>query len=427
MTCLNHKGNKQDWLIGKLEEVDKRYTYNFFVNTCYLNIEVALKLIKTIQNQVKIADIFVLIDADEAIRLSKEELQRLVSIGCDVSICQHSRLFHSKNYALIRNNSDYSTGVLVVGSANLTKSGFYHHSNYESLISTTDAYALASFIESINAIKKHTLEDFFSFDSIDLRFMYTLLKQGIFAHKWSDSLGYELSVKYALSEEEREKIKEGRGLLRTLGFDVDAATVSKNYFKIPPSYLPSEYRNLITNYGLECQLGYWFPKAIIKRFQQSISVEIFKNKLISEINNQLETVTNVAIQDYKALVENKIIYGRTEQSDLTSIKQKLSGVVSDLTANNDKLTRIITRFSFYDMPYTLRDEEKIKQIYNELESYINSLKRNKAITRVWVGHVVKAIPTWKKEYLQKYENLKLDPYQINNLSLYNIDSFNDFE
>lgn len=55
-----------------------------------------------------------------------------------------------------------------------------------------------------------------------------MLQQGRFVHKWSETFNQYFAIKYKLSEKAKNEI--GNDVLKSLGFTVDAETISRHFF-----------------------------------------------------------------------------------------------------------------------------------------------------------------------------------------------------
>jgi hypothetical protein len=145
----------------------EKQKYNFYILSCYLNIDV----LKDLRNQVSdcinttnssIVSTTLFIDRDTALqrghfeRLSQEQENQDNSFK--VKVPNHS-LFHPKAYALI--STDSNQGIIFIGSANLTRRGMKKDGNTELMTCNLDNESVSKFIRLVGDIdkKSHRLQD----------------------------------------------------------------------------------------------------------------------------------------------------------------------------------------------------------------------------------------------------------------------------
>jgi len=340
---------------------DKRRRHCLYLASCYFTPESAKSLINSMKS---IKDIKVNLYAVET-----------------------EYLFHTKAYAIISNNDDYSIvcGSLVIGSANLTGSGLTSkYGNIESFLDTQDNDCLTHFIEQISSLKLLTVEDIEKFKNADdFSFKYALLKEGCFIHKWLDNLGQYLSTRYQLNEKGKEKI--GDETFRNAGFNIETATISKRYFKFeyePPHLEDAE--NLTRNYGIETYLGYWIPNAALETLFEQNAFEEFKNNLKNEIELQIENIKKCIAQDMKYLKSEDIIQV-TESNPIELFEKK----VTELFENELKLKRIFSKYEIFNLPYDISQKEDIEELFEEMVSLSESRSRKNVAMKAFLNALTK--------------------------------------
>ena len=219
------------------------------------------------------------------------------------------------------------------------------YGNIESLLDTQDVDLVSEFIKGINKLKLLSIDeiDDFKNKSSSFVFKYALLLEGSFVHKWSDSLGQYLAVKYQLSDYGRDRI-DGDDIFKKAGFNVDSATISKRYFKFnfeSPHLEKNE--NLIRNFGIETYLGHWVANSALEEIFESDMFDEFCNYLKEEIYLQLDGMEKEIEKDTNYLKLEKMI----DESD-SNFFQSLKSKTDTLLKNKEKLKRI---FSKYDRTY----------------------------------------------------------------------------
>lgn len=382
---FNIKGNKSAKLIELLSKTDKRRVHDLYLCSCYFSAEAIKLLNDEMQDKtsIKIGNIYVYVDRRAALSAGRDEIERIKKWEKNNSnfffrIVDSEALFHTKAYALISEDKDeIQSGSLVIGSANLTGSGLTRgkNGNIESLLDTQDKEAISDFlkrIESTKVIKIDELERFTSSDSV--AFVYALLRQGHFSHKWSDNIGQYLSVRHALNKKGKSELSNSE--LINLGFNVDAASIGKRYFdfEYEPLHLKG-LENLIRNFGIETYLGHWVPSSAIKtlfndadyaKFSKKISSYWLKEKsaLIKKINDDFDKLLQLGYVD------------KPENSPGDAFESK----VNDLLDNDMKLYRAYAKFEFYDLPYDISQDDHILPLDKEIQDLITSrVKKNKAM------------------------------------------------
>jgi hypothetical protein len=381
---FNIKGNKSAKLIELLSKTDKRRVHDLYLCSCYFSAEAIKLLNDEIQDKtnIKIGNIYVYVDRRSALSAGHDEIERIKNWEKNNNfffrIVDSEVLFHTKAYALISEDKDeIQSGSLVIGSANLTGSGLTRsrNGNIESLLDTQDKEFISDFlkrIESTKVIKIDELERFTSSDSV--AFIYALLRQGHFSHKWSDNIGQYLSVRHSLNK--KGKLELSNSELINLGFNVDAASIGKRYFDFEYEPLHLEgHENLIRNFGIETYLGHWVPSSSIKtlfndadydKFSKKISEYWLKEKfaLIKKINDDFDELLQLDYVD------------KPENSPGDAFESK----VNDFLKNDMKLYRAYAKFEFYDLPYDISQDDYILSLDEEIRDFITSrVKKNKAM------------------------------------------------
>lgn len=401
---LNINEEKKENLLFELKKVDKRKIYNLYLLSCYFNPKSIVDIVLGVSEFAIINEAYVYIDRREAIFAGVDLNKKIIDsfkrikerINYKIRVVDSDALFHTKAYALISVDSD-TNGSLVIGSANLTKQGLTNKSgNIETLISTQDKNIISDFIKGIDEIKTLDLGSVNYFaNSNSIAFKLALLSQGYFVHRWSDTIKQHFSVPYNLSEKGKKEIKNKDSLIGRLEFNIDAATISKNYFDF--SFEPrgdSEVNSLIRNYGIETYLGYWIPKVIFDRFATQKSTKLGFLDFLREIKNAWDKQKNsigIKIEnDFSQLKWDGLLELPKRGTEQYNPFEKLSikidgdgGIIKSaddpgagLLNNKRKLERIFLKLSEIDFPFDISNSKEINDIFDDIKDTIE-LKHRK--------------------------------------------------
>lgn len=383
-TTIHIATNKTDALVDLLtKSPNKKRNYSLYLTSCYFTTKSAKLLIKRLAEIVRLQSIEIYIDRKSAIAIGKEALLRFCkpyhAIPMQLHAVETTHLFHSKAYALVaRSKNEIIDGSLVVGSANLTGQGLTEkRGNVETLLATTDNEVLNEFLLQLQRLQTVTIDELELFkNSDDFNFKYALLREGLFVHKWNESLVQYLSVRYQLSENGRKQT--GNDELRDIGFEVENATISKQYFHFldyTPAHL--EYaEGLIKNYGIETQLGHWVPSNRSKSLYDKRDYEEYKNRLTNSLKEQNESIQNKIANDYARLLANNLI----TPNDYKNPNELFETKSSDLVENDAKLRRIYSKYDVFELPYGIENKDMITNIFNDMISFSESrAKKNRSM------------------------------------------------
>jgi len=380
---FNIKANKSAKLIELLRKTDKRRIHDLYLCSCYFSAEAIKSIKQDVEKYVNVNNVYVYVDRRAALSARPEDIRKIKSLESKNSnfffrVVDSSVLFHTKAYALISGDiNNILSGSLVIGSANLTGNGLTNgkQGNIESLLDTQDATEIADFLKRIAStkiIKLDALERFASSDSV--AFVYALLKQGHFSHKWSDNIGQYLSVRHSLNN--KGKLELSNSELINLGFNVDAASIGKRYFdfEYEPLHLKG-LENLIRNFGVETYLGHWIPSSTIKTLFSDSDYNNFSNKISKYWTKEKSKLINKVNDDFDKLFNLGYVDKReTSPGDAFEVK------VNDLLNNEMKLYRAYAKFEFYNLPYDISQDDYILSLDEEIQDFIASrVKKNKAM------------------------------------------------
>lgn len=380
---------KKKTVVGLLSKVDKRKKYTFFIASCYFTPRSASYLIgDIITANINVNSVEIYIDKKEALKIGKEVLQLWLTrindryeFEINLYPVDTPKLFHVKAYSLITKNSEDSLdGIIVSGSANLTGAGLTNNNgNIEVLIKTESQHDLESFQKSILKLQTQDLEEIENFKDIEaFDFKYALLQSGYFIYKWSSSLNQELSIKFRLSEEGKQKIK-GDPVLEELGFELSQASVSKSYLKFKyKSPLTKNINNIKRNFGVETYWGYWVPKSIIDQVFGNEDFEKFRTKLLIAIEKQHDSIVSKIEEDYEKLISLNLIEVTPKHP-----KDSFLENIEKLKSNEIKLWRLYYRYEVVDLPYDFSQWEEVEDLYENFTETYESKPTNTTIRAIY--------------------------------------------
>ncbi len=194
------------------------------------------------------------------------------------------------------------------------------------------------------------------FGKEDDNFIFALLNEGQFCHKWSDSLSQYLAIKYDLNDEGRSRTM-GDPLFQKTGFEIATASISKQYFNFTPPH-PVD-RNLIKKYGIETFLGHWLPYAALPNMVDDGEFQHFREELFTALNEQMPYICEAINRDYLRLELNGLINGNKAPA---RFREK----IKELQDSNDKLYRIWSKREVFPLPYDISNRERIRDTFISL-------------------------------------------------------------
>lgn len=388
---------KKKTLVELLSIVDKRKKYAFFIASCYFTSRSASYLISAIFDaNITINSVQIYIDKKEALKIGKEILQSWLTrindkYEFDINLypVDTHNLFHVKAYSLITQNSDdLLDGVIVSGSANLTGAGLTNNNgNIEVLIKTQNSDDLKAFKKAISKLEILDLAEIENFKDIEaFDYKYALLQSGYFIYKWSSSLNQELSIKFRLSEEGKEKIK-GDPVLEELGFELSQASISKSYLKFKyKSPLTKNINNIKRNFGVETYWGYWVPKSIIDQVFGNEDFEKFRKRLLTAIEKQRDSIVSKIEDDYEKLVSLNLIEVSKKHP-----KDSFFENIEKLKDNEIKLWRLYYRYEVIDLPYDFSQRDEVEELYDNFTETYSSKPTNTTIRAIYDSLATKSL------------------------------------
>lgn len=374
---LHIRSMKKQCLAEMLGRIDKRRYHTLHLCSCYFDDDAARKLITEVQKFTRISDVRIFIDRRAAIEYGGDYLQKFCNSFQDVEVSinavESNNLFHSKVYALVAfdDHGSVVSGSIVLGSANLTGAGLIRRGgNYECLIDSQDAEILEEHLSQLNKLKVLSPQQLNRFSrKEEFSFKYALLQSGLFVHKWNENLEQYLSIRYRLSENGKSRITDQS--LEVAGFNIETATVSKRYFRF--DYVPEHLdntENLLRNYGIETYLGHWLPHSVSESMFDANALDIFKERLFSEIDKQGNEIERNIQKDYEYLLQEGLIE-EPEINPVDSFKSKLDS----LTNNKLKLKRIYSKYELFYLPFDIQQKDDILYLFDEMIDVAESRKR----------------------------------------------------
>lgn len=386
MTYYCQKSNKKSAVFQGISACDGRSHQTLVIHTCYLDNELsaAKEFIAYVRSRVQYLDKVIIYADEKEVQKRHYEINVFLNSfrGIDIEfyVVDCDKLFHSKAYALIAfDGDDILSGGLVVGSGNLTGSGIASQSgNIESFLTSSEIDDVQEFWERSRCLKS-VLFDAWTPKAENLNDF--VVNSGIFLHLWTDNdhSNQKLLLKYDLTEEYKNKMKEDQVVLNDLEFDINANTISKRYFDLPESDVSTD--GWKRNYLIETYLGYWIPKVVLKKITHETddeSLESFKNKVCEELHEQYENVKSRIESDYNTLVQEKIIKkivddSGKERNPAEDILEKINTFCN----NENAITRLYYKYEEFEFPYDKKSdkyEQKINEMIDCMDDTIGSYK-----------------------------------------------------
>ncbi|WP_430232631.1 hypothetical protein [Nitrosomonas communis] len=387
MTKLHIKAKKKQTLIELLGKTDKRRNHSLYLCSCYFAPEAARGLIRELSKSINMSLINIYIDRKVAIEHGRKSLEEFCNSFADLKInlyaVETNILFHSKSYALVAfdESNNITSGSIVLGSANLTGAGLMKNGgNIECLIDSQDINLLEEHMAQLSKLKILPIDKLNDFSNKDeYSFKYALLRSGVFIHKWNDSLEQYLSIRYRLTREGKSRI--GDHSFKRVGFNIETATISKRYFRFDytPKHL-KEAENVIRNFGIESYLGYWLPYVAVESMFDKKDLELFKERLFSDIERQRNVIEQQIQQDFSYLMNEGLIE-EIEVNPVNLFNKKLV----DLMTNELKLKRVYSKYEIFNLPYDVQQKNEILELFDELIEVAESKTRKNTAVKAFLA------------------------------------------
>ena len=387
--CL--RSNKKSSIFQEISACDGRCHQSLIIHTCYLDkdLSAAKEFIAYVRSRVQYLEKVIIYADEKEVQKRycdiKDFLNRFRGIDVEFYVVDCDRLFHSKVYALIAFDDDVIvSGGLVVGSGNLTGNGVTSQSgNIESFLASNDIDDIQEFwdrTQNLNCVS------FSEWTPRDENLNEFIVNSGVFLHLWTDNdySNQKLLLKYDLTEDYKQKIKEDQSTLNKLNFDINANTISKRYFILPDSDVSTE--GWKRNYLIETYLGYWIPKTILKQLTNKTDDEglnSFKEKVCQSLNEQYENVKSTIESDYNTLVQENIIKkivdnSGKERNPAVDILEKINAFCE----NENAIARLYYKYDEFDFPYDEHSdeyEEKIEKMIDCMNDTVGSYKNSRKV------------------------------------------------
>ena len=411
--------NKKTEVIKFFEKnLDQRHShYTLLISTCYFNSNICKRLLNEVAGKFKIRKTIVMIDEREIRRIGIKKLlawqdninNEKSSNQVEIWAPSVSQLFHVKSYCLVGSEfsgfgfdeihaSDVRQGALCVGSANLTTPGLgENRGNYETLYFDTDVKTLVKHINGIYChIGTQYLEDIeekgFNYDT---NFKFAVINEGMFAYKADKKIEQYFAVKVKLNQEGTKLLKNPE--FEEMGYSTDAASLSKRYYKTDTRE-PKTERLLGKRIGIETFIGLWVPKGHYAEGKEEFGE--FISDICKEIIEQKDRIMIDIERDFHRFIE----LGVAERATLEAEKNRFKSNCNELLRfrdhyfeNRDEedgngesfdrlrwlLERIYDGWTFFDLPYDIKEDDHIDEVYEDLiEKSRASKRRNKSMKAI---------------------------------------------
>ena len=362
--------------------------------TCYLDndLESLKKWLRRIRDIVKLTSVSLLFNYTEIFRdepmIFKKKLndyaRYLKNMGIEFqwkAVRVIGKLSHAKGYLLIQrdgHNGGIRNCCLFIGSSNLTTRGvgLANMSNFEiGYLSTLkgDAFDFLNVCSQISDQYGDNMDNFI-FRKDQRLFKYALLSSGYFLNKWQGTLTSEIAVRFKLAE--NSKVVSLDPDLKSMGFNIDHKTLSRNYLDLsekPNPPFPGSFRK---KYCIETYLGFWTPKTIwgvVENITQNNTNELLH--WFNAISNEsaLALAMDNARHHEQLLIGKKYI--EPDHRRLENWKEK----VIRLKSNRIRMKRLHWQYEWFLLPYKEDDTEEIDSLYKSFKETL-SIKRKKSLT-----------------------------------------------
>jgi hypothetical protein len=382
MNTICVRSNKKSIIVGLLAKCDRRRSgYKLIIHTCYFDNNAAKALIKSIRSVINISEFSLYIDNNEASKFYfelKELAQHFRGIKTSIKVVCEGSLFHSKAYCVTSvEDGEIISGSLVLGSGNLTNLGIDSQmGNVESFLGSIDTNKIDEFLNQTYSLETVTISDF---NPTRHNFPIRLIDAGCFIHFWAESVHNYLSVKYQLTEESKNRVKQGQPILVDRDFNIEQATISKPYLQMPD--ISKDISGWKKNYCIETHLGYWMPKSVYNMLINDANDDIskFRTQLTLFIKNNIDEAKKRIVSDYESLIaENIVEHYDKSQEDVFESR------IYELMQNSEKLARIYYKYHVFDCPYTKEQEgyrNKMKDLFDEIKESIKSKKKKNIVMK----------------------------------------------
>ena len=330
--------------------------------SCYVDFTAIRRLINSIRGVAHLTNVYLAFEYFEVFRGRQpneilSELEKLRqycgnhNIDFAWEVIRAGALMHAKSYAVIQfagargrliegTRGELGGGVVCVGSGNATSPGL--GSALRTNVELTYLSKAQEDLEKFLAVWDRLMGDRRNLDEALLRFdayefAYSLLAHGVFLHDWRDNLTSKICVKYTLTSEGRRAITVNDEL-KSLGFDIDHATINRNPLKleINARILPPTFAGI---YTVDTLLGRWCPMSIWNVVEETVSHDQqFQDFLVLfrkatrplKLNEIAENERQIA----KRLLDRRFVTEAPDRIDSRVEK------IRTLRGNEDKLARI---------------------------------------------------------------------------------------
>jgi hypothetical protein len=359
-----------------------QHRHELAILTCYFDIEAIRKLIEELTKEVKLTEIYIIVDAYDVNKIGVDVLEdEFNEMGIDFRIDCSKKLLHTKAYRLRQytTKGKWAGGIMIVSSGNATNNGLYGINTELGYLSDLKK-DLDDFDKLYDDIwkKAYDLDKFKERKRVKTRY-YDLLASGVFLHKWEGNLNQLFSAKYIINEEaisemeQDEDLKEwGVKFGKTLSISVFDFSEIKQY-KISKEFFKK--------FTIETYLGRWCP----------ISAWIYINNCLKK-KDSIGKKQKILRSKLSSLNEAKrtLKYRQDRLLDKKYIKQPKSNHIATWEQNVKKISsqsdvlfeRLLTGYESFKLPYNENDDE-IEELYNSLLQSAE-ISRRKCVIKKWL-------------------------------------------
>lgn len=390
-----------DELVNAADELErkKQHRHELWLLSCYLEPEVVRDLVAELDKRIRLTDVYLAFDVSEYYRIGPRAVRK--AMGALKSSCTQRSpgvyfdwrvlaarakgkgmggLVHAKGFAVLQRVDDIvSGGVLLIGSANLTRPGLSEGRNIELGYISKRLGDLRAFESAYDQLWSDYSVDIDStaLELDDAQFRYALLSSGVFLHKWSGGLRQLVGIKYQVAN--KEKWAQLPPELKEEGFEL-SDTLTRQ--PLPLKDLPQREvsADFARSFTIDTAIGRWCPREVWQ-----LVAEQDAEQFVQAFNaaTDLEKL-NAMLPELKQRQDELIARELIRPVDKDHLDRWLERI-SALRANPDRLRRIHTGYEDFYLPY---DPKRVAEIADLFESLEDSLRMRSSDN--WVAKKLKA-------------------------------------
>ena len=359
-----------------------QHRHELSILTCYFDIESIRKLIVELTKEVKLTEIYMIVDKSDVNKIGVDVLENEFNeMGIEFRIDCSKKLLHAKAYRLRQYTAEdkWAGGLLIVSSGNATNNGMYGVNKEIGYLSN-----LTKDLDEFDILYDDIWEKSYDINQFKKRkhekiWYYDLLSSGVFLHKWEGNLTQLFSSKYAINAESASDMEQDEDLLawgvkfgKTLSLSVYDFSEIKEY-KISKEFFKA--------FTVETYLGRWCPASAWMFINNCLKTKNSigkKQDILQKILSSPEEAKSILKYRQDRLLEKKYI----KQPRANHIIKWEKNVKKLSLQSNILFERLLTGYEYFQLPYKKNDDE-IEDLYNSLIQSAE-ISRNKSVIKKWL-------------------------------------------